>query len=114
MHLRRTSTTQRANSSRTDGERHSRRDTENQDDSGVPDPSRERESGSEIAEFVALCKTLASVNHLLLSYVDEVVASIRAPGAQPLIDEIANQAESIRRRMSLLERLAAELNDTSE
>ncbi|SRR5579884_2363328 len=77
---------------------------------GCPDPVSNRE----VAEFLELFNTLHRTNHLLLSYLDEVAASIRAPEAQPLADAIARQAGSIRSRMSLMARLAAELKDTSD
>ena len=121
MHMRRTSTTQRADNSRPDRERRSRRragpnskNNEKQHNYPVPDPQGDHKTDSETAEFVALCQELASVNHFLLSYIDEFVASIRAPGTQPFIDELANRAESIRGRMSLMAELAAKLKDTSD
>jgi hypothetical protein len=69
---------------------------------------------SETAEFLALFKTLASVNHVLLSYIDEIAASIQALGPQPLVHEITSRAESIRDRMSLMANLAAELKGASD
>ena len=121
MHMRRTSTPQRADSSRPDRERRSRRragpntkNNEKQHDYAVPDEYGDHKIDSETTEFVALCQELASVNHCLLLQIDEVVASIRAPGTQPFIDEIANQAERIRGRMSLMAELAAKLKDASD
>jgi hypothetical protein len=76
--------------------------------------SRNRESACETEQFLAVFNTLASANQALLSSIDEVLASLCAPEAEPLLHEIANLAESIRTRMSLMERLAAELKDVSE
>lgn len=73
-----------------------------------------RESASELTEFLAACATLTRANQALLSSIEEVVASIRAPGTQALIGQIAEPAGRIRKRMSLMERLAAELRDASK
>lgn len=114
--MRSTSVTQCSDDSRLDRDRgycgHASPNTGNNEklrDSVVPDPGRERGSGAETAEFAALFQALASANHLLLSYIDEIAVSIRAPGVQPFINEIANEAESIRDRMSLMATLVAEL-----
>ena len=109
--MRSTSTKQqRANGNSPDRERHSRTD----DYPVFRDVSGNRESASAAAEFLAVFNALASVNQVLLSSIQEVVASIRVPGAELLIEQIANQAESIWSRMSLMERLAAELRDPSD
>jgi hypothetical protein len=68
-----------------------------------------RKRASEIAEFLEIFNALASVNQALLLSIEQVVESIRAPGAQPLIEQIAGHAERISSRMALMERLAAEL-----
>ena len=76
----------------------------------IPDPF----CNGEFAEFLALFNSLDDANRALLSHLDEVVASLRGPGAQPLIDAITRQAESLRNRMSLMARLARELKENSD
>jgi len=111
--------TPRADGTRLNRQTHSQRgacpniETKTQHDSAIPSPLC-RSVSSEAAEFLALFETLASANHALLSYFDKVVASIHAPGAQPLIEKIAKQTETIRDRMSLMAKLAAELKDTPD